>query len=128
MYKILQITKDPLQRFNLILLDGSALQMEIYYRPMQYGWFINSLVYAAATANYGAPSNYSGQFTIQGMRITNSPNMLHQYRNQISFGLACYTNGGREPTQQEDFESGASSLYILTSEEVAQYAELLSNG
>lgn len=116
MYKILQITEDPLQDFNLVLLDGSSLQLEIYFRPMQYGWFINSLVYSA-----------SG-FTLQGLRITTSPNMLNQFRNQIPFGLACYTQTNREPTQQQDFSSGASQLFILTAAEVAEYAEVLSNG
>jgi hypothetical protein len=116
MYQILQITEDALQDFNLVLLDGSTIQLEIYYRPMQYGWFINSLVYASAS------------FTLQGVRITNSPNMLNQFRNVIPFGLACYTQNNREPTQQQDFSSGASQLYILTAAEAAQYAELLSNG
>jgi len=128
MYQVLQISDATLQDFNLVLLDGSTVQMEIYYRPLQYGWFINSLVYASSTANYGAPSNYNGPFTISGIRITTSPNILYQFKNQIPFGLACFTQNNREPTQQGDFLSGASKLYILTSEEVAAYSEALSRG
>lgn len=114
MFLIQQITNAPRQKQTLILPDGTSLNMEIYFIPMQFGWFITSLVY--------------GNFTIQGLRITVSPNMLYQFRNQIPFGLACYANlaAKREPTQQQDFSSGAFSLYILNQTEVDQYAEVLS--
>jgi hypothetical protein len=90
MYQIQTITADPLQYLNLILLDGSALALTIYFIPMQYGWFITSL-------NYGS-------FTLQGMRISNN----------------------REPSQANDFVSGASSLFVLTAAEVIQYEAYLA--
>lgn len=109
---IQQITSDPYQKQSLILPDGSSLSLTIYFRSMQFGWFIESLIYK--------------DFVLNGMRITSSPNMLNQYRNQIPFGLACYSTQNREPTQQKDFSSGASKLYLLTQAECAQYARLLS--
>lgn len=113
MYLIQQVTDQALQTQTLILPDGTSLQLTIYFIPMQYGWFITSLVY--------------GGFTLQGLRITVNPNMLRQFKNQIPFGLACYSNGQvREPTQQEDFQSGAFSLYILASAEVTQYEQILA--
>lgn len=114
MYLVQQITDDALQKQTLILPDGTSLALTIYFRPAQIGWFIQILTYQA--------------FILQGTRITVSPNMLHQYRNQIPFGLACYSTDNREPTQQEDFSSGAAKLYILSADEVARYTELLTNG
>ena len=114
MYIIQQITNDPKQSQILILPDGSLLTLQIYFSQMQQGWFITNLTY--------------GTFTINGLRITNIPNMLNQFRNQIPFGLACFTTASREPSLQEDFSSGNSILYILDQTEVAQYASILSGG
>lgn len=114
MLLIQQITDDPLQQQTLVLADGSQILIQLYYRPLQTGWFINQLTY--------------NSFQLQGLRITNSPNMLLQWENIIPFGLACYTTGAREPTQQEDFASGAAKLYLLSQAEVAQYMEILRNG
>lgn len=108
---IQQITSDPVQRQTLILPDGTSLSMVIRFVPMQYGWFINSLIYQT--------------FTLNGLRITNSPNMLQQFRNQIPFGLACFTTNNREPSQQQDFSSGTSKLFLLSAAEVASYNEML---
>lgn len=115
MYLIQQITSDPLQEQTLILPTlGTSISLSMYYVPLQYGWFIPELSYQ--------------NFNLNGLRITVSPNMLHQFRNQIPFGLACYGNNGvtREPTQQQDFSSGAFSLYLLSAAEVAQYAQVLA--
>jgi hypothetical protein len=113
MFIIQQITRDPLQKQTLILPDGTSLSMTIYFMPMQYGWFITSLIYKS--------------FTLNGLRITVSPNMLRQFKNQIPFGLACYANSEkREPTQQQDFSSGAFSLFLLDRSEVTAFEEILS--
>lgn len=94
--------------------DGTVIALTIYFRPMQFGWFVNQLSY--------------GDFTLNGLRITNSPNMLNQWRNLLPFGFACYSNGDREPQLLQDFSSGQSKLYILTQEEVEAYADELKNG
>lgn len=114
MYVIQQITNDAFQKQTLILPDGSPLDMTIYFAPMQYSWTITELIYASAN------------FTLNGLRITNSPNMLYQFKNQIPFGLACFSTANREPQLQEDFASGNSILYILSQAECQAYAELLS--
>lgn len=114
MYLIQQVSNDSKQLQNLILPDGTVVTMTIYFVPMQYGWFITELTY--------------GTFTLNGLRITNSPNMLHQFRNQIPFGLACFSKENREPSQQEDFSTGVSKLFILSEAEVEQYAEILARG
>ncbi len=112
MYQVNQITNDPLQSQSLVLPDGTTIEVTLYFIQQQVGWFFRSLTY--------------GDFVITGMRITNSPNMMHQYRNLIPFGIACYSNNDREPTQIQDFSSGASVLYILTAAEVAAYTAFLN--
>lgn len=114
MYALSQISSDSLQTLTVVLQDGSSFFMQVYFRPMQYGWFLQSLTYQS--------------FSLSEIRIVNSPNLLHQWRNILPFGLACYSAQNRDPSLQEDFSSGASQLYVLTAEEVAQFAEALSNG
>ncbi len=113
MFLIQQLTTQPRQSQTLVLPDGSLLNLAIYFIPMQFGWFIPSMVY--------------GNFVLNGLRITVSPNMLRQFKNQIPFGLSCVSNGqNREPSQQQDFSSGAFSLFLLDKTEVNQYEELLA--
>lgn len=114
MLLIKQITSNPLQSQTLVLPDGTSLALTIYFRPMQFGWFINTLTY--------------GSFVLNGLRITNTPNMLNQWQNIIPFGLACFSVGNREPSLQQDFVSGNSKLYILTQAEVREFESFLKNG
>lgn len=112
MYLVQTISSAPTQKQTLVLPDGSTMTMTMSYYPQQYAWFITSLVYKS--------------FTINGLQITTNPNMLHQWRNSLTFGLGCFVSGNREPTQQQDFQSGAAKLYILSSSEVASYTKVLS--
>ena len=114
MLKIENMTKDTLQNQVFILQDGTQVSITFYFSPMQQGWYVRELIF--------------GDFVLKGFRITNLLNMLHQFRNQIPFGLACISADDREPSLQEDFSSGASVLYILTESEVDEYADFLSGG
>ena len=107
-----QVTSDSRQRQSIPLDDGTTFEFAIYFMPMQLGWFIEELIY--------------GDFVLKSVRISNSPNMLHQFKNKLPFGLACISIDDREPSQQEDFSSGASKLYVLSPEEVTAYEEYLS--
>lgn len=115
MYQVAQITDDASQSQSLALPDGSLINISMYYRPMQYGWFITTL-------------SYNG-FVLNGLRITHSPNMLNQWINILPFGLACTSlTADREPTQQQDFASGTFQIYVLTHDECVQYQTFLSSG
>jgi hypothetical protein len=114
MLLIQQITSDPYQQQQLVLPDGSTVTIQMRYRDLQYGWFIESLTYKT--------------FTLQGVRICVSPNLLRQFKNQIPFGLCCLTNSGAEPTQIQDFSSGNAQLFIVTAAEVAEYEAYLAGG
>lgn len=117
MYIVQQITSNPSQTQTLILPDGSQANITISYYPQQYAWFITSLTWASVN---GALS-----FSLSGLQITTSPNMLNQWRNSLTFGLGCTCVGNREPTQLQDFSSGNAQLWILSAAEVAQYARIL---
>lgn len=108
---IQRVTNAPLQKQTLVLDDGTAFSLTLYFRPMQFGWFINELTYE--------------DFTLYGMRVVNSPNMLYQFQNQIPFGLGCFSTNNREPSFIGDFQSGASKLYILTEDEVTEFTEYI---
>jgi hypothetical protein len=113
MLEIKNITSDTKQRRTIILPDFSQIEMVMYFMPLQLGWFFSYL-------------NYQN-FTIRGLRITNNPNMLRQWKNILPFGMACFSAQEREPQLQQDFSSGASKIYILTSQEVKDYEEFLSD-
>lgn len=112
MQLIQQVTNDTRQKQSITLPDGSIVQVSIYFIPLQYGWFIDFLTY--------------GDFQLNGIRITNSPNILRQWKNKIPFGIACISKANREPMFQEDFSSGNSKLYLLSEEEVQAYEDYLS--
>lgn len=107
MLKITSLTADPYQKHNVFLPDGSSFSFLLYFRPLQLGWFLNEIIFE--------------DFTARGIRITNSPNILFQFMNQIPFGLACFSKDNREPTLLEDFVSGNSVLYVLTEDECQEY-------
>lgn len=114
MLRITNITADSRQRQTIALPDGTSFEMALYFVPLQFGWFIPELTYQ--------------DFTVYGLRVVNSPNILHQFRNQIPFGLACFTDTGREAMFQEDFSSEFAKLYVLTEAEKEEFTEYLANG
>lgn len=114
MFKIDGLSSYTYQKQRLILPNGDPIIFTIRYSPQQFGWFITELVYAPTS------------FVLNGARITVSPNFMHQYRNLAPFGMACFTRDNQEPTQIEDFSSGYAQLYILSQDEVAEWAEVLN--
>ena len=113
---ITNLNENPRQSQTLVLANGNTVAITMYFVPMQYGWFFTSISY---------PAN---NFTLTGIRICNNPNLLYQWQNQIPFGIGCFSTSQREPTQQQDFFSGASSLYILSQTECQQYATYIQGG
>lgn len=106
------ITNNPFQENTITLDDGSQFTIELKFVPMQLGWFIERLTYE--------------DFTLNGFRICNSPNILHQFRNFIPFGIACQSIEDREPSLENDFQDRNTRLYLLTREETLEYARFLS--
>lgn len=107
-----QITSDARQKQAFVLPDGSTFTLELAFKPQQLGWFIEAITYK--------------EFVLKGYRICTSPNIMYQFKNQIPFGIACLTDENQEPTQQQDFESGRSKLYLLDGVDIANLAEIYS--
>lgn len=108
---IQQITDNPLQKQRFTLDDGTAFTFTLYFISLQQGWFFTNITY--------------GTFILNGLRITNSINMLNQFINIIPFGISCVSTANREPSLQQDFSSASSKLYVMNHEECVQYAEYL---
>lgn len=114
MLLIPNITAAPLQTGTFVLGDGTTFTYSLYYVPMQYGWFFTNITYQS--------------FVLNSLRVTNNANMLYQWQNLIPFGIACFSPAQREPSQQQDFSSGASNLYVLNQAEVLAYAAYIRGG
>lgn len=126
------ITDQASQSITVPLPDGTKLVMNLMYLDQNMGWyFLPSNNTATDLSNYGLNWN-NGQWKENGRRIVSHPNMLRQYRNIINFGLACgyatapiFASNMREPTNIQDFSSGAFALYTLTAAEVAAFESFL---
>lgn len=120
MLQITGVTADPSQQLTVSMPDGTKLILNMQYIDQNSGWYFNP----QAEGAFGL--NWNNQTWVEnGRRIVSHPNMLRNYRLQIPFGLACFTTGNREPTQIQDFASGASNLYVLTAAEVAEVETFL---
>src|SRR5574343_1958233 len=112
MLQIQAWNQDPKQKLKIILPNNDTIDMQIEYKPLQYGWFINSLSY--------------NDFTLTGLRITTNLNILYQYKNKLPFGILIQTVGNREPYLVSDFQTGACKMFILTAEELDQLENIYS--
>jgi len=111
---IQQVTSDPLQTRSVRIPNNNLFTFTMYFMPMQQSWFITNLTYLT--------------FVLNGLRISNSPNILHQWRNILPFGLACFSTNDREPQLVDDFSNGLSNLYLLSQADCQAYEEFLTSG
>lgn len=114
MLLIQSITSDSYQKQSVSLDDGTFITFTLRFVPLQQSWFFDEITWQ--------------DWTVQGLRCSNQPNMLYQWKNLIPFGLGCFSTNNRDPQLQEDFQTGASKLYILTEAEVQEYEEFLRDG
>jgi hypothetical protein len=97
------ITDQADQLTQVVLPDGSILQLELFYEAATQRW----------TMDVTHPL-----LTVQGINIDNFPNVLRPWRNVVPFGLACQTVTSEDPTNIEDFVNGNAVLYTLTEADV----------
>lgn len=112
MKSVTGITAQPNQASFIVLEDGSRAQLTLFYRPQQLGWFFN----LSWPGNAALPV----PFTVNGMRLVSSPNILRQYRKLIPFGLMMFTIDQGEPMGQTCFVDGTADLIVLTAAEVLE--------
>lgn len=97
-------TDSPRQTTTITLEDGGRVTLSMEYRPQQLGWFYD-LQYDT--------------FLLQGQRLVAGPNILHQFNDQLPFGLAVLTRSLLDPSQQEAFASGEAVIVLLDQADVA---------
>lgn len=111
MKRISSITNDAKQVVNLVLDDGSRVNMSLEFCPNQLAWFY---------------SLTRGSFSVKNRRLVNSPNLLRQFRNIIPFGICCTVVDGYEILYQDDFVNGRVNLYTLNSNDVVETETLIT--
>lgn len=107
MQAVTGITNQPAQIVNLTASDGSTVTLTLAYRPQQLGWFFD------LQWNGTSPAT-----EINGRRITAFPNLLRQFKNILTFGLACVTTDGLEPLGQDDFSTQYATILLLSPADV----------
>lgn len=112
MQQLTSITNSPNQQMTLVLENNETVDFHLYYLPRQQSWF------------YDFTYN---NLTVNGSRVTLTPNALRQYKRLIPFGIAFDTQGFVEPFSINDFASGRIGFYILNSDEVEQIEKEVYN-
>lgn len=92
------------QETQVILEDGSIVQLNLIYLPAAERWTINVS---------------RDDFAVNGIMISDHPNFMREWRRIIPFGLSCTTIDGTDPVFIDDFSTGRAVLYILTAADVA---------
>lgn len=99
-----KITDDSSQQFTLIGDDGEQISFLLFFMPSQQSWFFN--------LSYGAK-------TINGIKVILSPNILHNYKNILPFGIGCLSSDGMEPFYIDDFSTQRIRMYLLNAQDVS---------
>ena len=97
------------QRFRTTSDAGGPVEMILYYVPAIQRWKIDI---------------ESNTFVLKGLRLCYHPNILHQFKNRIKFGISIInTLDSGEPFLINDFSSGRFQLAIISESEVEQAQE-----
>ena len=102
---ITTLTNYPNQRHELVLENRESANFHLYYRARVMSWYFDI--------------EYKNTI-INGVKIVLSPNLLRQFRKNLPFGLAFYSESVVEPFDLEDFKSGRIKMAILNQDEVEQ--------
>ncbi len=98
------LSSQPKQQSSFVLPDGSTVSLYLEYRPQQTGWFFD-LAWQA--------------ISITGQRLCTFPNILRQWENLLTFGLAVVTKGNAEPLNVTDLADGTTTILVLDATDIA---------
>lgn len=93
------LSEQPKQQSTLVLADGTRAVWTLAFVPQQSGWFFDL--------------TWNGTAIASGQRLVSSPNILRQYLNRISFGIAVVSPNQLDPTTQTAFADGSILCYLL---------------
>ncbi len=112
MNSITGLTTQAAQNSFVLLEDGSRVELTLFYRPQQLGWFYN--------LRWPGNEALAVPFAINGHRLVASPNILRQYRRLIPFGLMMFTIDNLEPMGRTCFVDGTADLILLNQADVLE--------
>lgn len=98
------ITNDSSQAITLTGVPGVNIKFTLRYMPRAQLWVAGV---------------DDGTISIQNINVVTSLNFLRQWKNIISYGIACVRTDGLDPYQLTDFLNGTAKLYLLNASEVA---------
>ncbi|MCL2520584.1 MAG: hypothetical protein FWE37_06240 [Spirochaetaceae bacterium] len=101
MRRLLNLTDDLYQNHNLIA-GGNNVSFTLTYSLSQREWYY---------------SLEGGDFALHQQRLVVSPNILHRYRNKVSFGLMVTSTDNGDPLLSNDFKEGRIAIYLLSASE-----------
>lgn len=104
MRQIDNLSDDANQKVQVVIDDGSIVEVTLRYMPSGQRWF-----FSVSRASF-APG-------LIGVCV--HPNLLRTWRNVIPFGLMCSSIDGVDPAYVQDWVNGRCSLFVLSAAEVA---------
>lgn len=99
------------QRFRTRDENGTVIILDLRYSSVTQAWFMD--------VRYN-------DFVINGLRLVNTLNLLHQFQRQIPFGMAILVTDDGDPFLINDFSTERVQIGILTSAEVQEVNSLYS--
>ena len=104
MLNIDNITDDAMQALTLTGIPGISIALTLRYMPRTQLWVMGV---------------DDGTTSIQGINVVTGLNLLRQWKNVISYGIACVRTDGLDPYQIGDFQNQVANLYLLDAADVA---------
>ena len=105
-----QISDYANQTFNFTSDIGENINITLKYLSVTQCWIMDVT---------------SGAFTITGLKLVNSINLLRQFRNVIDFGFAVVSDDLQDPFLLTDFSQGRSRLYLLNQADIINAEKLI---
>lgn len=104
MLYINKLTKDAQQNTILTGIPNTTINMTLRYMPRVERWIMGVTW---------------KDFSVQGIAIVTSLNLLQQWANVIPFGICCIRSDGLDPYQIDNFLNKVANLYLLDSTDLS---------
>ncbi len=108
MLYINKISNDASQLLTLTGIPNITISMTLEYFPRTQSWIMG--------VTYGS-------FSVQGIAVVASLNLLRQWKNIIPFGIQCICPDQLDPYQVNDFAAQRSLLFLLNAADVETVEE-----
>lgn len=114
--QIIQNISNEARQKHTILLDedSSRIVLEFTYKPDVIGWFLD--------VTYDKLN-----FSVKGLRIVTTINLLNQWRNILPFGILVSCKDSQDPLLLDDFLVKRAKIGITNKEEVGQLLDLMAD-